>query len=99
MPKKHKKSFRRKIKFLFAFVVFGVIISTLGYNLFSNVKSIYAMRIEKENLQNKIVELADEKEILEKDILKLKDPEYIAKYVREHYFYSKDGELILRIDD
>ena len=42
--------------------------------------------------------LQEEKESLETDILKLKDPDYIAKYVREKYFYSKDGELILRLD-
>ena len=38
------------------------------------------------------------KEELELDIRKLEDPDYIAKYVREKYFYSKDGELILRMD-
>ena len=40
----------------------------------------------------------EEKEVLEGDILRLNDPEYIAKYVREKYFYSKDGEFILRLD-
>ena len=50
-------------------------------------------------LQDKIVDLEKEKEVLETDILKLKDPDYIAKYVREKYFYSKDGELILKIDE
>ena len=57
------------------------------------------MKLEKRELQEKIVDLASEKEILENDILKLKDPDYIAKYVREHYYYSKDGELIIRMDD
>ena len=99
MPRKRRHNIKRKIRFLFAFLVFGIVITTLGYNLFSNVKSINAMKIEKKDLQAKIVELADEKEILENDILKLKNPDYIAKYVREHYFYSKDGELILRMDD
>ena len=50
------------------------------------------------SIQNKIVALEQEKEVLESDILKLKDPDYIAKYVREKYYYSKDGEVILRID-
>lgn len=99
MPKRRRKNMKRKIRFLFAFLVFGIIISTLGYNLFSNIKTINAMKVEKKDLQSKIVELASEKEILENDILKLKNPDYIAKYVREHYFYSKDGELILRMDD
>jgi cell division protein FtsB len=31
--------------------------------------------------------------------MKLEDPDYIAKYVREKYFYSKEGEVILRIED
>ena len=56
------------------------------------------MKKEKENLENKLVTLKEEKEVLENDIMKLEDPDYIAKYVREKYFYSKDGELILRLD-
>ena len=56
------------------------------------------MKKEKKNLQEELIVLQEEKEILETDILRLKDPDYIAKYVREKYFYSKDGELILRLD-
>ena len=99
MPKKRRRSIKHKVRFLLAFMVFGIIITTLGYNLFSNIKTINAMKLEKNVLQTKIVELADEKAVLENDILKLKDPDYIAKYVREHYFYSKSGEVILRMDD
>ena len=33
------------------------------------------------------------------DIKKLKDPEYVARYAREKYMYSKDGELIIRLPD
>ena len=28
------------------------------------------------------------------DIEKLNDPEYLAKYIKEKYMYSKDGEII-----
>ena len=31
------------------------------------------------------------------DADKLQDPDYIARYAREKYSYSKDGEIILRI--
>ena len=57
------------------------------------------MNLQKKELTNQIVDLGHEKEILENNILKLNDPDYIAKYVREKYFYSKDGELILRIEE
>ena len=56
------------------------------------------MNEEKRRLEGQLVNLYEQKEILETDILKLEDPDYIAKYVREKYFYSKDGELILRLD-
>lgn len=57
------------------------------------------MKKEKITLNEQITVLQKEKEILETDIMKLENPDYIAKYVREKYFYSKEGELILRIDD
>ena len=56
------------------------------------------MKNEKEQLEIKLLTLHEEKETLKDDILRLQDPEYIAKYVREKYFYSKDGEYILRLD-
>ena len=96
MAKKKKK---HKIRFFLAFLVFGGITLALGYNLLLNVKSIRQMKVEKKELEKKITVLAQEKDVLESDILKLKDPEYIAKYVREKYFYSKDGEVILRMDE
>ena len=56
------------------------------------------MKEEKVRLENQLVSLQEEKAALETDIMKLEDRDYIAKYVREKYFYSKDGELILRLD-
>jgi cell division protein DivIC len=81
------------------FLLFGVVISGLGYSLVSNLYQINQMNQEKKKLETQLVDLNDEKEILEVDIEKLSDPDYIAKYVREKYLYSKDGELILRMDD
>ena len=98
MAKKKRKVSKRKVRFLFAFIVFFGISSILGYNLFNNIASIRKMQIEKNELNNKIVGLQEKKKSLESDIKKLEDSDYIAKYVREKYFYSKDGELILRID-
>ena len=96
---KKKKKTRFKVRFFMAFLVFGSIMIALGYNLFCNIMSINKMNIEKRNLKDKIAELENEKEVLETDIQKLEDPEYIAKYVREKYYYSRDGEVILRIDE
>ncbi len=96
---KKKKASKRKIRYFLALVLFSGITAILGYNLFSNVVAINKMRIEKKELASQITSLEDEKKNLESDIMKLEDPDYIAKYVREKYFYSKDGELILRIEE
>lgn len=55
------------------------------------------MEIQKRELNDKIASLQEEKKTLESDIKKLENSDYIAKYVREKYFYSKEGELILRL--
>ena len=80
------------------FVIFIFITAMLGYNCYGTISKIQDMKKEKKNLENQLVVLEEEKETLETDIMKLEDPDYIAKYVREKYFYSKDGELILRLD-
>ena len=97
MKKKKKRKF--KFRFLCALLVFTCITAVLGYNLFTNIVSIHEMNITKRELMTKISSIKDQREELESDILKLQDPDYIAKYVREKYLYSKDGEVILRIED
>ena len=97
--RKKKKTSLRKIRMFFAFLVFGGITVVLGYNLLNNILMINKMSVEKKELKSKLVTLKEEKKKLETDVMKLEDPDYIAKYVREKYFYSKEGELILRIDE
>ena len=36
-------------------------------------------------------------ESLEIDVKKLQDKEYVARYLKEKYFYSSDNEYIIRI--
>ena len=96
---KKKKASKCKIRIFVSLIIFGSITLSLGYNLFNNIMTIYDMNKEKTSLLKEKTNLEREKEILETDINKLEDPDYIAKYVREKYFYSKEGELILRIDD
>ena len=96
-----KKKLNKKAKtriFLF-FVIFGSIIGSLSYSFFSNVSKIIEIKNEKKTLSKKLVTLKDEEDKLNSDIKKLKDPEYVARYAREKYMYSKDGELIIRLPD
>lgn len=57
------------------------------------------MKDQKEALKDKLSNLKEEEEILNSDIKKLEDPDYVARYAREKYLYSKDGELVIRIPE
>lgn len=50
---------------------------------------------EKKYLDRKMIELREKEDELQVDVNKLQDPDYIARYAREKYGFSKDGELIL----
>lgn len=54
---------------------------------------------EKNRLEDEILSLKEEEEILKVDVERLQDPDYVARYAREKYMYSKDGEIILRFSE
>ena len=52
---------------------------------------------EKDTLNEELDTLKEKEQELALDVLKLKDPEYVARYLREKFFYSKDGEYVIKI--
>ena len=54
---------------------------------------------EKTLLEEEIIVLKEKEEELKIDVERLKDPDYVARYAREKYMYSKDGEIILRLPE
>ena len=60
---------------------------------------IYDKYREKQDLDNKLTDLKDKEAELRVDVDKLQDPDYIARYAREKYLYSKDGEFIIKIPE
>ena len=79
--------------------MFSIIIITLIYTLFNDLQKITILNVEKRELLEKCDKLKDEQASLESDIDRLSDDVYVARYAREKYFYSKEGELILKIDE
>lgn len=57
------------------------------------------LSIEERNLKEKLISLQAEEESLKIEIQKLKDPDYLARYARENYLYSKDGEYIIKLEE
>lgn len=94
--KKVKKKATRIATFGILSIVLIIIISATLFTVFKDIISKYK---EKNKLKEELVALQEKKEELETDVKKLEDPEYLARYAREKYFYSKEGELILRIPE
>ena len=54
---------------------------------------------EKKILDDELLALQEKEEELKVDANKLQNPDYIARYAREKYLYSKDGEYIFQIPE
>lgn len=95
--KKKKKSDSKYITGLFVCLVilFIVLISTI----FGDCIKISENKKETKELNHYYENLLEEQASLNSEVVKLQDPEYVARYAREKYLYTKDGETILKIVD
>ncbi|CDF11814.1 unknown [Mycoplasma sp. CAG:776] len=50
-------------------------------------------------LQNSYEELLDTEEALKAEVQKLQDPDYVERYAKEKFLYTKDDEIIIRKTD
>ena len=74
----------------------------IGYFLYVAISSTYyfiSLRQQEEELQAELKNLVAEQEYLEREIVRLNDPRYLANFARENYQYSRDGELIIQRHD
>lgn len=89
-----KKNARRMLVFGFFSVC---AISLVAVSILKIVTQIIDKYSEERELEVKMANLQEKEEDLNNEIKKLQDSEYLARYAREKYFYSKNGELIIRI--
>jgi cell division protein DivIC len=85
------------------FIIVSAIYLILGFLLMENVVKtsyeLYTKSKEKKEFKEELAILQEKEEELKGQVNKLQDPDYIARYAREKYLYSKDGEIIIRIPD
>lgn len=91
----------RKTKLRLSLLAIMLMLSAgvLLYSIFTNASKSFKMQKEIEELKITYNESLEEEENLKEEIEKLKDPEYMARYTREKYLYSKDNEIIIKIED
>ena len=91
-----KKERRRLTLFVLAFVF---IIGFTCINIFPDWLKIMNNKQQIPLLQSSYEELLDTEEALKAEVQKLQDPEYVERYAKEKFLYTKDGEIIIRKTD
>lgn len=94
-----KKNLKERRRMRIYLVVIAGLISFFGIKMYYYWPKIFSNYKEKRALEEEYANLLEEEEILSSDIIKLQDPDYIARFAREKYLYSKNGEIIIRIID
>ena len=93
----NKGRIKRRI-FLMTLVFLGFGIFLLK-SIFETSMQIYEKEKEKKEFTQMLEKLKEKEEELNNTVTKLQNPDYVARYAREKYLYSKDGEIIIRIPD
>ena len=91
---------KKKIKFkkLMGFVYFGLAVSLIYYFSINAVRVINEKK-EYDELVQKRDALLLEKENLTKEVELLSDDDYVTRYARDNYIFSKDGEQVVKLPE
>ena len=63
-----------------------------------NFKQILENKKQIISLSSVYKSLLDEEGKLNSEVVKMKDPAYLARYAKEKYLYSEKGDIIIRAD-
>lgn len=84
-------------------IIFGTLsIILMGYffvTLITYTINIKELKETERTLTTELGTLKNEADNLSNTIQRLKDPDYVARYARENYLYSANGEYILKIEN
>ena len=96
---RNKSKMKAKRRMLFLGLTSIIVIFVTTFTIGKYWVEIFDKYREKKKLDADLVKLQEKEEELKVDANKLQDPDYIARYAREKYLYSKDGEYILKIPE
>ena len=96
MAKITKKDRRRLIIWALLILVISSYLTVFTYQYWSQILENNQNRVE---LEQQYKNLLDEEEELNTQFTRLQDPDFVARFARERFLYSRAGELIIKIAD
>lgn len=97
MKKKVRRAASNRLLFFGSISVFIILFFVASF--FDFTIQVNNLNDEQKEIQSNIDILKDNEDNLKNEIVKLKDPDYLARYARENYMYSKDGEYIIKVNE
>lgn len=97
MARKITRKTKRRL-LLITFIT-SVILFAFVINLWKMFSQVISKNKEAVFLRSEIERLEEEEAYLKIEVEKLNDPEYVARYARERFLYSKDGEFTIKIPE
>lgn len=95
LKQRNKVIARRRLTVFFTLAV--VVCLFLTWGLFKQNDRLAAKQAQKVEAEQQLAQVEEQQELLNLQIAKLEDDEYIAKLARKEYFLSEEGEIIFTI--
>lgn len=91
-----KKAKRRLIVFgpIAIFIIFYC-----AFTLVTTTMDLYKLKNEEAELSEKLSTLKTDASDLKTEITKLQNKDYVARYARENYLYTKNGEYVIKTEE
>ena len=93
-----KRTIKRKYRKLLGLVYLGIS-AIFIYTLCINAFRVIDQQKELTRLEERKTELEKEKKALSQEVELLNDDNYVARYARDNYVFSKDGEEVVRLPE
>lgn len=97
IKKKFTKYERRRITLFVTFFI--ILIVFMGTNIFPDWLKISSNKKELALLETEYEDMLSTEESLKAEVQKLKSPEYVERYAKEKFYYTKENEIIIRKTD
>lgn len=94
MAQKGQPKYRKFLGFIYVGIS-AVLIYTLSISAFRVIER----RQDLASLQQKKEELEADKKMLSEEVKLLDDEDYVVRYAREKYIFSKDGEEVVKLPE
>ena len=91
-----KKDKRRLLIWSLLILVIGAYLSVFAYRYWTQ---ILENNRDRDELKQRYQTLLNEERSLNVEVTRLQDPEFVARFARERFLYSREGERIIKIAD